>query len=101
MQVVVVVDTRGLPCHQDKNRAPVAVTLGSVGGPGDLELFMENAAEWGGPKVNALVELSLGVVGVYVCMLGVAGRNLRLYVTTSPRTGIYGNQNHRLKYRQE
>lgn len=57
-------DTRKGPSRQGKVRAPVAVTLGSVGGPGDLELFMENAAEWSGPKVSVSVQLTLDGVDV-------------------------------------
>ena len=58
-QVVTVVDTRqpapGGTEGAGLNPAGTRVTLGAVGEPQDLDLFMLNAAEWAGPKVGICI----------------------------------------------
>lgn len=78
-------DTRHVPGLQAKGLAPVDVTLASVGGPGDLELFMDNAAEWEGPKVNNSGFHSFNGMGMYHAR-GITERNSNLHVTAFPRT---------------
>lgn len=59
-QIVVLVDTRptsGGGDEDSRNAANAeAVTLGSVGEPGDLESFALNAAGWKGPKVGLYLQ---------------------------------------------
>lgn len=69
LQVVTIVDTRPPAAGSDfRRRAPTGagaanavgaeVTLGSVGEPQDLALFLSNAVEWEGPKVSSRDEAS-------------------------------------------
>ncbi len=55
VQVVTVVDTRQATPRSSERKgrgsAALRITLGAVGEPQDLDMFMLNAAEWPGPKV--------------------------------------------------
>lgn len=59
-QLVVIADTRSLPSTPGE-ATPAAkaqtVTLGGIGDPDGLDLFLSSAGEWVGPKVRLAVGL--------------------------------------------